>query len=136
MVNTNQRHLHLTPIEEADALFAASQAGASKTRIRKATGLGKDHVSAALAAGRLSDETRLKTEACYGLNLEQYALLLEFEDDPTTVDRLLEAFNRASPASTLPNGSAPNVPPKPNASRSSPATARTVTRSPTASRRT
>lgn len=73
MVNTNQRHLHLTPIEEADALFAASQAGASKTRIRKATGLGKDHVGAALAAGRLSGETRLKTEACYGLNLEPNA---------------------------------------------------------------
>jgi hypothetical protein len=44
----------LTLLEEADALFAASAAGASKTRIRKATGLGRDAVTAALAAGRLS----------------------------------------------------------------------------------
>jgi ParB family transcriptional regulator, chromosome partitioning protein len=94
MVNINQRHLHLAPIEEAGALFAASQAGASKTRIRKTTGLGKDYVSAALTAGQLSGETRLKTEACYGLSLEQYALLHEFEDDPAVVDRLLEAFSR------------------------------------------
>src|SRR5580704_10939087 len=38
----------LTPLEEADALFAARTAGATKARIRKATGLKPPQVTAAL----------------------------------------------------------------------------------------
>lgn len=95
MFNTNRHSLHLTPLEEAGALFAASASGASRTRIRKATGLPRDEVSNALKAGRLSETARLKSAACYGMNLEQYALLQEFDDDQDAVDRLLEAFNRS-----------------------------------------
>ena len=40
----NHHRKGLSALEEADALFAASANGASKTRIRKATGLGKDDV--------------------------------------------------------------------------------------------
>jgi ParB family chromosome partitioning protein len=82
------------PLEEADALFAASQAGASRTRIRKITGLGKEQVTAALAAGKLSELVRGKAHVGYDLDLEQYALLAEFQDDPGAVEELLQAFRR------------------------------------------
>jgi ParB-like chromosome segregation protein Spo0J len=47
----NHHRKPFTPLEEADALFGASTHGATKTRIRKATGLGKEDVTAALRAG-------------------------------------------------------------------------------------
>ena len=50
MINTNRHRNPLTVLEEADALFAAHQAGARKTRLRKATGLTPAAVSD--AAGR------------------------------------------------------------------------------------
>lgn len=90
MVLLNQSGLPLTPLEEAGALFAAAGAGASKTRIRKETGYSKDHVETALKAGRLSENTRRKAETCYDLDLRQLALLHEFDDDPDSVDRLLQ----------------------------------------------
>jgi ParB family transcriptional regulator, chromosome partitioning protein len=94
MFNTNRHRRDLTPLEEAGALFAASREGATRTRIRKATGLGKEEVNNALKAGKLSDTTRLKTTACYDVNLEQYALLQEFDSDQDAVDKLLAAFSR------------------------------------------
>ena len=39
MINMNRHRNPLTVLEEADALFAAHQAGARKTRLRKAAGL-------------------------------------------------------------------------------------------------
>ena len=39
MINMNRHRNPLTVLEEADALFAAKEAGATRTRIRKATGL-------------------------------------------------------------------------------------------------
>ena len=53
----------LAPLEEADALFAARAAGATKARIRKATGLKPPQVTAALAAATLSEETRASVQA-------------------------------------------------------------------------
>jgi len=49
MYAANHHRKDLTTLEEADALFAASAAGASKTRIRKATGL-EAHVGGGLPA--------------------------------------------------------------------------------------
>jgi hypothetical protein len=46
----------LSVLEEAGALFAASAAGASKARIRKATGLGRDSVTARAGARRRQPE--------------------------------------------------------------------------------
>jgi ParB family transcriptional regulator, chromosome partitioning protein len=83
----------LTPLEEASALFAASALGASKTRIRKATGLGKDQVAAALAAGKMRGTAR-ETAAAFGdaITLDQLALLAEFEGDEEAVARLMNDF--------------------------------------------
>lgn len=87
---TSSRHkTRLTPIEEANALFAAHEAGASQTTIRKKTGLARDQVKSALKAGSLGKDTRLKAEDDYDLTIDQYALLTEFEDDAAVVDEIL-----------------------------------------------
>lgn len=90
MYATNHHRAGLTALEEADALFAASASGATKTRIRKATGLGRDDVSAALKAGRMTGFAR-ETAAGFGhaITLEQLALLAEFEDDTGAVGRIM-----------------------------------------------
>jgi ParB family transcriptional regulator, chromosome partitioning protein len=82
----------LAPIEEADALFAAREAGATKTRIRKSTGLKPPEITAALAAATLSSETRASAEALpRELTLEDLAILAEFEGDSDALDQLLNA---------------------------------------------
>jgi ParB family chromosome partitioning protein len=90
MYATNHHRKGLTTLEEADALFAASANGASKARIRKATGLGKDDVAAALKAGRMTGLAR-ETAAGFGyaITLEQLGLLAEFEDDAGAVGRIM-----------------------------------------------
>jgi ParB family chromosome partitioning protein len=93
MYATNHHRKDLTTLEEADALFSASAAGASKTRIRKATGLQRDAVTAALAAGGLSGTARdTVTSAGYDLTLDQLALLAEFDGDDEAVSQLVATF--------------------------------------------
>ena len=93
MYAANHHRTDLTTLEEADALFAASAAGASKTRIRRASGLGKDAVTAALAAGRLSDSARDTVAGTgYDLTLDQLALLGEFDGDDEAITRLVATF--------------------------------------------
>jgi ParB family transcriptional regulator, chromosome partitioning protein len=90
MITTNRHRNPLTVLEEADALFAAKQAGATRTRLRKTTGMGPAVISDALAAARLTVETRDQAgRAGEQLTLDQYAVLAEFQDDPAAVERLL-----------------------------------------------
>jgi ParB family transcriptional regulator, chromosome partitioning protein len=90
MITTNRHRNPLTVLEEADALFAAKQAGATRTRLRKTTGMGPAAVSEALTAARLTVETRDQAgQAGEQLTLDQYAVLAEFQDDPKAVERLL-----------------------------------------------
>jgi ParB family chromosome partitioning protein len=90
MILTNDHRNPLTVLEEADALFAARKAGATKTRLRKTTGLTPAVVNGALAAARLDSETRTAAEdAGEQLSLDQYAILSEFQDDPDAVKQLL-----------------------------------------------
>jgi ParB family transcriptional regulator, chromosome partitioning protein len=94
MYAANHHRKDLTALEEMDALFAASAAGASKTRIRKATGLGREQVSAALAAGRLTEAARDAAQGLgYELTLDQLALLAEFDGDPDAVDMIINALS-------------------------------------------
>jgi len=90
MYATNHHRKGLTALEEADALFAASANGATRTRIRKATGLGKDDVAFALKAGRITGFAR-EVAAGFGhsITLEQLGLLAEFEDDTEAVNRIM-----------------------------------------------
>jgi ParB family transcriptional regulator, chromosome partitioning protein len=89
---TSHRHRNpLTPIEEADALFAAHEAGATKARIRKSTGLKNPQVSAALSAARLSTDTRATVEALScEMTLEDLAVFAEFDGDPAAITRLTD----------------------------------------------
>jgi ParB family chromosome partitioning protein len=90
MITANRHRNPLTVLEEADALFAAKQAGATRTRLRKTTGMAPAAVNEALAAARLTVETRDQAgKAGEQLPLDQYAVLAEFQDDPAAVERLL-----------------------------------------------
>ena len=92
MITANRHHNPLTVLEEADALFAAHKTGAGKVRLRKAAGMTPAAVNHALTAARLNEETRAKVDQLEEqLTLDQYAILAEFEDDPTAVDRLASA---------------------------------------------
>jgi ParB family chromosome partitioning protein len=90
---------NFTPVEEATALFAASQAGATRTRIRKVTGRSAAQVKTALAAGGLSPQTRdAAGDMAAQLDLDQLALLAEFDGDPAAVDRIVGAMRIGYPA--------------------------------------
>ena len=93
VANSEGHRKNFAPVEEAAALFAAHEAGASRTRIRKATGRKAEEVKTALAAGRISGETRAAAgELASQLNLDQLALLAEFEGDQEAVTKILEAL--------------------------------------------
>jgi ParB family chromosome partitioning protein len=91
MWNAHRHRNPLTPIEEADALFAAREAGATKARIRKSTGLKPPEINAALTAARLCDDTRATVEAMpHELSLEDLAVIAEFEGEPDAIAKLLD----------------------------------------------
>jgi ParB-like chromosome segregation protein Spo0J len=93
IANSAAQRKNFTPVQEAIALFAAHEAGATRTRIRRATGRKADDIKTALQAGGLSDETRAKTgELTRQLTLDELALLAEFDDDKTAIDRIMEAL--------------------------------------------
>ena len=94
IANSDGYRRNLAPAEEATALFAAHEAGATRTRIRRATGRKADEIKTALQAGRLSEDTRAKAgELTSQLNLDQLALLAEFDDDQDAVAKILEALH-------------------------------------------
>jgi ParB family chromosome partitioning protein len=93
VANSDSLRRNLTALEEADALFAASEAGATRARIRKATGRSVAEVKAALQAGRLSSPTRaLAAELPRQPSLDELALLAEFDGDPDATGSLLGAI--------------------------------------------
>jgi ParB family transcriptional regulator, chromosome partitioning protein len=92
MFTTHRQRDPLSGFEEADALFSAEQAGATRTRIRKDTGLKAAEVKAALAAARITPQNRQALEeADYPLDLDQLAVIAEFQDDPEAVTQLAAA---------------------------------------------
>jgi ParB family chromosome partitioning protein len=90
MYATNHHRKSLSTLEEADALFAASASGASRRRIRKATGLSPEQVASALKAGGMSGLAR-ETAAAFGqsITLDQAALFAEFQGDDTAVNQIM-----------------------------------------------
>ena len=98
LANSDSYRANYTLLEETAALFAAHQAGASRTRIRKATGRTAAQVKTALAAGGLPGDTRARAaEASPDLTLEDLALLAEFDGDPEATDRLLSCLEYQYP---------------------------------------
>jgi ParB family transcriptional regulator, chromosome partitioning protein len=79
VANSSGYRKNFTPLEEAAALFAAHEAGASRTRLRKATGRKAEQIKTALAAGRIADSIREQAGSSAGqLTLDNLALLAEF----------------------------------------------------------
>lgn len=92
MLNTSRHRKPLTVLEEADALFAAKEAGANRTRIRKATGLSSTEVKDALTAAKLSEQARSQVgELDTQLSLDELAVIAEFDGDDDAVERLTQA---------------------------------------------
>jgi ParB family chromosome partitioning protein len=58
VANSGGYRTNLTPVEEAAALFATHEAGATKTRIRKSTGRKAEDIRTALAVGGMSGEAK------------------------------------------------------------------------------
>ena len=79
LANSDAYRSNYTVMEEAAALFAAHEAGASRTRLRKATGRTAAQVKTAIAAGSLPADTKASAaEASPELTLDDLALLAEF----------------------------------------------------------
>jgi hypothetical protein len=105
MFPINRQRKPLRPQEEAAALFAAHEAGASRTDIRKATGLKAPAVKAALAAATLSAETREAVGALEDdLTLEDLAILAEFQDDPEALSQLMRTAGYGDSLDTARSG--------------------------------
>src|SRR6266704_4832350 len=95
VANSGGHRRNFAPVEEAAALFAAHEAGASRTRIRKSTGRKAEDIKTALAAGKMSGETRAAAgELAAQLSLDELALLAEFDGDGQAVATVLEALRR------------------------------------------
>jgi ParB family transcriptional regulator, chromosome partitioning protein len=93
MVMTSRHKEKLSTQEEANALFAAHEAGADLNRLSKAYGK-KDVVSAALKAATLPTQTQQAAAAVeYPWTVEELAALSEFADDAEATGRLLEAVD-------------------------------------------
>ena len=93
IANSDGYRKNLAPIEEAAALFAAHEAGATRTRLRKSTGRKAEQIKTALQAGRISAETRVTTGELAGqLTLDELALLAEFDGDPAAIAKIVEAL--------------------------------------------
>jgi hypothetical protein len=95
IANGDAYRKNFTPVEEAAALFAAHEAGATRTRLRKATGRKAAEIKTALAVGGISGETRTAAgDLASQLTLDEFGLLAEFDGDQAAVSKLLEAFRR------------------------------------------
>jgi ParB family chromosome partitioning protein len=95
VANSDGHRRNFAPVEEAAALFAAHEAGASRTRIRKSTGRKAEDIKTALAAGKMSAGTRAAAgDLAAQLTLDELALLAEFDGDGQAVATILEALRR------------------------------------------
>ncbi|MGH3220871.1 MAG: ParB/RepB/Spo0J family partition protein [Streptosporangiaceae bacterium] len=97
LANGGDYRRNFTPIEEAAALFAAHEAGATRTQLRKSTGRKAEEIKKALRAGSLSAETRgAAGQLASQLTLDQLALLAEFQDDPDALQQVMTSIRHGS----------------------------------------
>lgn len=91
MIITSRHKAPLSALEEANALFAAEQAGASTQRLTKAYG-SREKVTTALRVAKLpKSTTEHAASSAYPWTLDELAALDEFADDPDATSRLLAA---------------------------------------------
>ncbi len=98
LANSDSYRANYRQAEEAAALFAAHEAGASRTRLRKATGRTAAQIRTALNAGALPAGTRARAaEACREVTLEELALLAEFDGDQDATGQLVQCLEHGYP---------------------------------------
>ena len=86
---------NFTALEEAGALFSAAEVGATRTRIRRATGRTAAEVKAALQAGGLPEEIRDRVAGLgRPVTLADLALVAEFDGDEDATTRIVDALGR------------------------------------------
>lgn len=96
--NDGDFRLPLSAFEQAQALFQAHQAGASRTELRRRTGRTKEQVSAGIKAGKISEETRRAARAMdYAWTLDDIALLAEFDGDDEALARIQQRVDWGHP---------------------------------------
>ncbi len=97
--------------EEAAALFAAHEAGASRTRLRKATGRKTEEIKTALKVAQISEGTRSAAgDLTRQLDLEDLALLAEFDGDAGPCQGFWMPCSAGTTWNTRPSGSASSAP--------------------------
>lgn len=91
-VITSQHKKPLTALQTANALFAAAEAGASKSRLAKAYGRKAGSVDQVLKVARMPETTRRAAEAsAYAWDITELVALDEFADDEEATARLVQA---------------------------------------------
>ncbi len=111
---------NFTVTEEAAALFAAHEAGASKTRLRKATGRKAEEIKTVLKVAQISEDTRTAAgDLTHQLDLESLALLAEFDGDPAPCHRSWTPCSAGTTWNIRLSGSASSAPKPPSTSSSS-----------------
>ena len=97
LANGDGYRRNFTPIEEAAALFAAYEAGATRTRLRNSTGRKAEEIKKTLQAGSLTTATREAAgQLASQLTLNQLALLAEFQDDPDALQQVMTSIRHGS----------------------------------------
>jgi ParB family chromosome partitioning protein len=95
LANSAAYRRNFAPVEEATALFAAHEAGASRTELRKATGRKAEEIKTALKAAQISEQTRAAAgDLTRQLSLEDLALLAEFDGDTGATSRIIDVLQR------------------------------------------
>ncbi|MEU8398274.1 hypothetical protein AB0C28_24030 [Nonomuraea sp. NPDC048892] len=96
--NDGDFRLPLSAFEQAQALFQAHQAGASRTELRRRTGRTKEQISAGIAAGRISEQTKRAARAMdHVWTLDDIALLSEFDGDDAALARIQQRIDWGHP---------------------------------------
>ncbi|PRX48938.1 ParB family chromosome partitioning protein [Nonomuraea fuscirosea] len=96
--NDGDFRLPLSAFEQAQALFQAHQAGATRTELRQRTGRTKEQISAGIAAGRISEQTKRAARAMdHVWTLDDIALLSEFDGDDAALARIQQRIDWGHP---------------------------------------
>ncbi|MFI5808689.1 ParB N-terminal domain-containing protein [Streptomyces sp. NPDC051561] len=95
--NAEEGRKSLSALEEADALFLATESGMTEAAVVRRSGRSAEQVAQSLTAARtVGDRTReaLAESDAYELDLAVLSVLGEFDDDPDAVARLLDAHGK------------------------------------------
>ncbi|MGW3352655.1 ParB/RepB/Spo0J family partition protein [Nonomuraea rubra] len=96
--NDGDFRLPLSAFEQAQALFQAHQAGASRTELRQRTGRTKEQITAGIKAGKISEQTRRAAQAMdYAWTLDDVALLAEFDGDDQALAKIQQRIDWGHP---------------------------------------